>query len=388
MACSKGGQRQAVARANKLMGGTAKPSEIAGKASFDEIRYAQCWEDADVLLQGLDVQPGDHCLSIASAGDNSLSLLARGAGKVVALDLNATQLHCVALRREAYRKLQHGELLELIGSRHSERRVKLYEHCREGLPKDAIEFWDANRDLVKGGIGGAGKFERYFKTFRERVVPWVHSRARVTELFKRRSHDNRKDFYRDHWNTWQWRLLFKVFFSRFFMGRLGRDPRFFDYVKGSVAERIFSRTEHALTELSPAVNPYLHWILHGCHNEALPFALREENFESIRTNLDNLELRQASVEEVVEEPSTGFDCFNLSDIFEYMSGPAYHALLAKLVTRARPGARLAYWNMLVPRERPESMAGQLKSRPELAERLHREDKAFFYSRFVLEEVVA
>ena len=87
MACSKGGQRQAVARANKLMGGTAKPSEIAGKASFDEIRYAQCWEDADVLLQGLDVQPGDHCLSIASAGDNSLSLLARGAGKVVALDL-------------------------------------------------------------------------------------------------------------------------------------------------------------------------------------------------------------------------------------------------------------------------------------------------------------
>ena len=51
------------------MGGAAKPSEIAGKASFDEIRYAQCWEDADVLLQGLDVQPGDHCLSIASAGD-------------------------------------------------------------------------------------------------------------------------------------------------------------------------------------------------------------------------------------------------------------------------------------------------------------------------------
>jgi S-adenosylmethionine-diacylglycerol 3-amino-3-carboxypropyl transferase len=44
--------------------------------------------------------------------------------------------------------------------------------------------------------------------------------------------------------------------------------------------------------------------------------------------------------------------------------------------------------MLAPRERPESMAGQLKSRPELAERLHREDKAFFYSRFVLEEVVA
>ncbi|MDP7010212.1 MAG: DUF3419 family protein [Verrucomicrobiota bacterium] len=370
------------------MGGISRASAIARKANFDEIRYAQCWEDADVLLQGLDVQTGDHCLSIASAGDNSLALLAHGAGKVIALDLNATQLHCVALRREAYRKLQHGELLELIGSRHSERRMKLYEHCRAGLPKDAIGFWDANQNLVKEGIGGAGKFERYFKTFCERVVPWVHSRSKVTELFMPRSKDNRIDFYRNHWNTWRWRILFKVFFSRFFMGRLGRNPRFFDYVKGSVAKRIFSRTEHAFTELSPAVNPYLHWIFHGYHSESLPFSLREENFEAIRANLDNLELRQASVEEVVEESSDGFDCFNLSDIFEYMSEGEYHTLLAKLVSRGRPGARLAYWNMLVPRVRPESMAEQLKSRTELSKRLHLEDKTFFYSRFVLEEVVA
>jgi S-adenosylmethionine-diacylglycerol 3-amino-3-carboxypropyl transferase len=32
-------------------------SEVAGKADFTGIRYAQCWEDADVLLEGLDVQP-------------------------------------------------------------------------------------------------------------------------------------------------------------------------------------------------------------------------------------------------------------------------------------------------------------------------------------------
>jgi S-adenosylmethionine-diacylglycerol 3-amino-3-carboxypropyl transferase len=50
-------------------------SEVASKADFSGIRYAQCWEDADVLVEGLDVQPGDVCLSIASAGDNSLALL-------------------------------------------------------------------------------------------------------------------------------------------------------------------------------------------------------------------------------------------------------------------------------------------------------------------------
>ena len=45
-------------------------SEVAGKADFRGIRYAQCWEDADVLVEGLDVHPGDVCLSIASAGEN------------------------------------------------------------------------------------------------------------------------------------------------------------------------------------------------------------------------------------------------------------------------------------------------------------------------------
>ena len=374
--------------ANQLMPAARTAPELAGRVRFDAIRYAQCWEDADVLLAGLNVQPGDHCLSIASAGDNSMALLAMGAGRVVALDLNATQLHCVALRREAYRNLQHAELLELIGSRPSVQRPKLYRECRGGLPERAREFWDAHPGLIAQGIGAAGKFERYFKTFRERVVPWVHSRARVSELFEARGLANQKIFYAHTWNTWRWRLLFRIFFSRFVMGRLGRDPRFFDYVEGSVADRILSRAEHALTGLSPAKNPYLYWIFYGTHNAALPFALREENFESIRANLDHLELRQASIEEVVEESSTGFDSFNLSDIFEYMSEVAYHALLAKLVDCAKPGARLAYWNMLAPRARPESMAGKLKPRTDLAERLHREDKAFFYSRFVLEEVTA
>ncbi len=72
-------------------------SEAAGKADFSHIRYAQCWEDADVLLEALDVQPGDTCLSIASGGDNTLALLTRQPGRVVALDLNPAQLACLRL---------------------------------------------------------------------------------------------------------------------------------------------------------------------------------------------------------------------------------------------------------------------------------------------------
>src|SRR3954467_14770770 len=124
---------------------TATPagSEAAANADFSEIRYAQCWEDADVLLEGLDVRPGDVCLSIASAGDNSLALLTRDPARVIALDLSPAQLACLELRVAAYRALGHAELLELIGSRPSRRRGLLYRRCRPLLSAPARAFWDA-----------------------------------------------------------------------------------------------------------------------------------------------------------------------------------------------------------------------------------------------------
>ena len=87
-------------------------------------------------------------------------------------------------------------------------------------------------------------------------------------------------------------------------------------------------------------------------------------------------------------PDLMFDRFNLSDIFEYMSEQATGTLLRRLVDQSNPGARLAYWNMLAPRSRPDSMKGRLDPLVELSERLHLEDKAFFYSCFVVEEVRA
>src|SRR5207248_3920661 len=116
-------------------------SEVAARADFTGVRYAQCWEDADILLAGLDVQPGDVCLSIASAGDNALALLTRRPARVIALDLSPAQLACVDLRVAAYRALEHAELLELIGSTRSRRRRELYGRCRPLLGADARSFW-------------------------------------------------------------------------------------------------------------------------------------------------------------------------------------------------------------------------------------------------------
>ncbi|MFL5754490.1 MAG: DUF3419 family protein, partial [Bacteroidia bacterium] len=45
--------------------------QLTERVNFEFIRYANCWEDADVLLEGLAPKNGGRILSIASAGDNS-----------------------------------------------------------------------------------------------------------------------------------------------------------------------------------------------------------------------------------------------------------------------------------------------------------------------------
>lgn len=363
-------------------------SEIGNRADFSKIRYAQCWEDADILLAALDIQPGDTCLSIASAGDNALAMLSKDPARVIALDLSPAQLACLELRVAAYRELSHDELLKLIGSRESGDRQGLYQRCRSQLSADARSFWDTHTNEIERGIGNAGKFERYFEIFRRYVLPLVHPRDRVQRLLKGGNLVQRETFYEQEWDTWQWRSLFRVFFSRFVMGRAGRDPSFFKYVEGTVSDRILNHTQYALTQLDPADNPYLQWILTGHHTTALPYALRPENFDAIRRNLDRLEWHCCSVEDYCDRVGKDVvDRFNLSDIFEYLSPENYQTLLHRLVHTGRNGGRLVYWNMLAPRSRPEAMADSLKPLTALSRDLYAQDRAFFYSAFIVEEIM-
>jgi S-adenosylmethionine-diacylglycerol 3-amino-3-carboxypropyl transferase len=171
------------------------------------------------------------------------------------------------------------------------------------------------------------------------------------------------------------------------MGRLGRDPEFFKHVEGAVADRILERTQHALTVLDTSMNPYLSYILNGNFEVALPHYLLPGNYEAIQRNIDRLSIRLGAIDAIAAEyGENSFDGFNLSDIFEYLSPYQCEAVYGRLLASARPKARLAYWNMLVPRECPDALSNRVLPMKDEADLLFAQDRAFFYSRFVLEEV--
>lgn len=361
---------------------------IEHRARFDLVRYANVWEDAEVLRDALAPAPGKRILSIASAGDNAFALLAGGA-EVVAADLSPAQLALVELKRAAIRRLSHGETLAFLGIHRSDQdRRFVYEELERDLPSRVRDFWRERQDAVTSGVVHHGKFESYFKLFRERVLPLVHRRKTVLDLLTERDEAGRREFYDQTWDNLRWRLLFRVFFSRFAMGRLGRDPEFFRYVEGSVAERILGRTRYALTVLPAHANPYMEYILTGSFKQALPLYLRPEVFADLKRNLDRLTLFEGPIEKAAEaHQGNGFDGFNLSDIFEYLDPPASAGVYGRLLETARPGARFAYWNMLVPRRLAEAFPGRVRSLDEEAKALFAKDLAFFYSAFILEEVL-
>ena len=125
----------------------------------------------------------------------------------------------------------------------------------------------------------------------------------------------------------------------------------------------------------------------GNFEKAYPFYLREENFESIKKNLDKLVVFKGGLDEVFKAfPDQKYDGFNLSDIFEYMSKDEYAKQLKSIVEFSEKGARLAFWNMLAKRKEVASLKDKIEFLNEKGDALHKKDKAFFYQDFVLGQV--
>ena len=376
------------------------------RVDFSLIRYSQCWEDTEVLLESLNIQKNDICFGILSAGDNVFSMLAENPKKVVALDISFPQIALAKLKKEVFNSLSYEEMLEFMGVMKSDKRIEIYDRIKENLDKEVKEYWDFNKEAIQKGIIHAGKFEKFFKIFREKILPFVHSKKRIEKLLEKKSRQERIEYYDKYWNNFRWKLMFKLFFSKYIVGKLGRDKEFFRYAEKNISEEMKERSRYALCEQNPYENPYINYILTGNYRkDCLPYFLRKENFDKIRKNLHKVEILKSSVEEYLDQIDFKIDKFNLSDIFEYMSAENYSKLMGKIYDNAEDNALLAYWNLIVERNSEKldykktdseitvtgkeiNVKGKKYERmKELDKKLHEKDMTFFYTDFVVEKVI-
>lgn len=340
----------------------------------DYLRYANCWEDADVLLNELNITTGDRVLSIGSAGDNCFSLLVGSPDLVIAVDVNRVQLALIELKRAAIKQLDYEAFLEFLGFVKSQRRVALYEQLRPQLDEETREYWDGKKEHIEAGLIYQGKFEKYFSLFRKKVLPLIHSSKKIDGLFDQKTESAQNIFYDNKWNSLRWRGLFKLFFSKFVIGRLGRDPEFLVEVGVPVADFIYDQAGKQLGSKECQRNYFLDFILRGKFKSGLPHYARRNNFLIIKQNISRLQLKYGYAQEVaLQHP--GLNKFNLSNIFEYMDVATFKTVSDKLVSSAAQGARFAYWNLMVPRKMSTVTTVSSEYGTEM------NDKGFFYSDF-------
>jgi S-adenosylmethionine-diacylglycerol 3-amino-3-carboxypropyl transferase len=366
-------------------------SVVQERPVFTRIVYSQVWEDPEIASDGLHLGPNDDLVSLTSAGDNVMAMSLRRPRSITAIDFSAAQNALFQLKLAALRALSWAEYVSFLGARPSFNRVSTYrDKVRRELPDDARGYFDTQEPLIARGVIHGGRFQRYLSTFRNAILPLVHGRAVVEELMTIDDRATRERYYREVWDNRRWRALFTFFFSKAVMARLGRDPAFFTYVdKKQIGARFLERARWAITETTPRDNHYLQYALLGRYPdlERGPIYLRESNFLTLRETTANVTIVRGDLESHLATLAAGsVSAFYLSDLFEWVSAEHHETMLKSIVRVSRPGARLVYWNLLVPRRRPDSLAGVLDSHDDEARALFARDQAFVYSDFHVESV--
>jgi S-adenosylmethionine-diacylglycerol 3-amino-3-carboxypropyl transferase len=349
------------------------------------IHYAQCWEDPRTLVQALEVTPQDDVISVASGGDNTLALLLNNPRSLIAVDRNPAQIFLVELKIRAIQRLEYDDFVRFVGARPCQDRLKLYSYVRPFLSQEARGYWDGQTQNLVKGIIHSGKFERYFRVFRKLVLPPIHDRKAVEQLLAGSSLDEQRIFYDRVWNNRRWRWLFRIFFGKFLLGHLGRDPSFFQHVTlDKVGEEILTRTRHGLTEVPIQDNYFVEYILTEKYRnleKAHPY-LRESNFSFLREHAEQVRLVCADINEHLKSLEPGsVSRFNLSDIFEYTSYQDFERMLREILRVCRSGARMASWTLLTSRNVPPGLTPRIDPCTSASRELFAQNRTFFYGSF-------
>ncbi len=366
-------------------------SEIRVQPVFQRILYSQSWEDPLVDLAALEIGPQDDVLAIAASGDNVLGLLTANPRSMTGIDFSLTQICLVELKMAGFKALSYDELLGFLGVdplTAAERRA-LYPRLRPHLSETARGYWDGEPGLIGRGVIHIGRFENYFRIFRSYVLPLVHDRGTINRFLALESLEEQRHFYDNIWNSAVWRGLFKVFFGKTLLGKLGRDPAFFKYVDvASVGATFLERARHCFCGIPVRSNAFAEYILRGNYasRDRLPLYLEERHFELLRDNVDRVRLVNDAIEGLLPDCDGAFSKFYLSDIFEWMSAEAYEELLRAFVKAGRPGGKMVYRNLLVPREHPSAVDDLLENDPARAAELLPTERSFVWGRLEIETI--
>ncbi len=302
--------------------------------------------------------------------------------------MSIAQIALMELKFTGIKHLDYPEFLSLWGLSQRHDPLHLYQQLASFLSEASRGYWQRHLDAITSGLLHAGKLERFFQVMQRDHLARVWSQEDIHKLLHAPSIKAQQDQFRQM-ATAEFEAVFTAYFSQTSIAKNGRDPAQFRYVEHDcLGSHFLQRFRHTCTQQWLRHNHYMEYFLTGTYHdlEAGPLCLRPTQYDILKGLIDRIQIIHADLESYLGTlPPASLSYAALSDLFEYISPEASDHLFAQLADKIRPGGRIAYWNLLVPRRSPQTLLAPWHHLDDLSERLIKQDRAWFYQAFHVEE---
>lgn len=325
---------------------------------FKGLVYPQIWEDPAADLKALELKPGASLVAIASGGCNILSYLTADPAAILAVDLNRAHVALTEMKLAAIQQLPSHELFfRFFGEADARANIAAYRHfLRRSLRDDTRRYWDGR------GLTGRRRISLFARRIYRhgllgRFIGASHLMARLhganpSKLLDARSLAEQQTIFETVLAPVFDRPLVRWLTSKkISLYGLGIPPAQYEALAQSGDGDMASVLRARLKRLAcafPLNENYFAWQAFARSypaggNGPLPPYLCRENYETIRTRAQRVEvLRSAVTEALKRRAPASFDAYLLLDAQDWMTDTQLQALWDEITRTARPGARVVF----------------------------------------------
>jgi S-adenosylmethionine-diacylglycerol 3-amino-3-carboxypropyl transferase len=342
------------------------------------------WEDPESDRKALEIRSGDTLMTITSGACNTLTFLLDDPAVIHTVDINPCQSHLMELKIAAMTRLDHGSFVRFLGLTPGDGRLEAYGRIRPLLSPKAATFWDGQGKVLEEGVLLKGRYDSFVRLV-GRFFHLVHGRERIGQLLDARDKDEQAAIYTRFWDGPRTRFVFHLFYNKHVLARMGLKTDYFRFDDGSnsFSGSFLKKFRRVLHNMPVRGNYFLSVYLNGTYRSAeeVPEYLKEENFEVIRSRLDRIRIHTDDAQTWLSTmPDGTFDKLALSNICELMSPADTRRMWEQTLRAAKPGARVCFRNLILPRDVPEDLRPSVVKDEELSRRIFESDRSFVYSK--------
>ena len=369
---------------------------------FKGFVYNQIWEDPDVDLQALALQPHHRLITIPSGGCNVLNYLAADPAKIIAVDLNPNHVALTRLKLAALANLPSYEaFFQFFGVAKDKANREAFDECLSArLDADTRDYWQQrvplrgrrinifSRDLYRYSLLG-----RFIGILH--IVARLHGKRLEKIVSARNSAEQRALFDRVIAPLFDYKSIRLLSKSPVSLYALGIPPAQYDELVSSSDGDAISVLKQRVEKLAcnfPIQENYFAWqaFTRGYdieNREAIPAYLRRDVYDVIRTRTDRVEVHHDSLIDFLKhQPANSLHRYVLLDAQDWMTPEVLSALWCEIDRTAdRHDARVIFRTAGPDSPLPRKLAADLlvpwRYLEEESLAFHTQDRSSIYGGF-------